>query len=112
MYKNLKVKTSDGYTIKTWFLPAQELLSVKEIATFRFSKKKRKYELKDSEPKPTIIMCDGDAGNMSRSVFDNLTGDKELWVVKEAAHGGCHAPEVVERKKFIEKSSIFFKRCL
>lgn len=69
MYKDLKVRTSDGYRIKTWFIPAQKLLSVEEVKSLQSSKKRREYILKDKKRKPTIIICDGDSGNMSYQLY-------------------------------------------
>ena len=48
-YRDLEVTTRDGYHIATWFFPAQS----KEDAA------------KASDKHPTIIICNGDAGNMS-----------------------------------------------
>ena len=47
-YRDLDVKTKDGYNIKTWFFSAQQDQNDKKIT-----------------PRPTIIICNGDAGNMS-----------------------------------------------
>jgi pimeloyl-ACP methyl ester carboxylesterase len=77
IYKNLKVKTSDGYIINTWFLPAQDLLSVDEFHNLKALKQNRKYELKYEVRKPTIIICDGDSGNMSYQL-----AHAERWVEK------------------------------
>ena len=63
MYKELKVQTSDNLTIKMWFIPAQELLPIEEIK--KINQEKRPYHASNLSPKPTIIFCNGDAGNMS-----------------------------------------------
>lgn len=63
MYKSLYVKTSDGYQIATWFFPAQEAISDEEFTQLNGSK--RPYKTLDKNPRPTIIICNGDAGNMS-----------------------------------------------
>lgn len=68
IYKTLNVKTSDGYNIHTWFIPAQDELSIKEFKELQSSGKIRKYELKDGLRRPTIIICDGDSGNMGYQI--------------------------------------------
>lgn len=50
-YRELNVTTKDGYRIATWFFPAQA-----QQAANRQGK---------SAQRPTIIICNGDAGNMS-----------------------------------------------
>lgn len=64
MYKEYKVKTIDGYTLNVWFCPAQSKLPADSLK-FYYEKKTtvRPYVI-DSAKKPTIIICDGDAGNM------------------------------------------------
>lgn len=62
MYKEINVKTKDGYRITTWFFPAQKSLSDSELA---LNKSKREYKTLDNKKRPTIIICNGDAGNMS-----------------------------------------------
>ena len=63
MYKELDVKTNDNYHIATWFFPAQNSLSESELEMLNGAK--RKYETPDNIKRPTIIICNGDAGNMS-----------------------------------------------
>lgn len=63
IYKDLDVTTPDGYHLSTWFFPAQEALS--EEAQTALQGQKVPYRLLDSVPRPTIIICNGDAGNMS-----------------------------------------------
>lgn len=63
MYKDLNVKTRDGYKIATWFFPAQNSLSEPELK--KLNGAKREYKLLDNKRRPTIIICNGDAGNMS-----------------------------------------------
>lgn len=63
MYKDLNVKTKDGYKIATWFFPAQNSISEPEIE--KLNGAKREYKLLDNKRRPTIIICNGDAGNMS-----------------------------------------------
>jgi pimeloyl-ACP methyl ester carboxylesterase len=65
IYKELNVATPDGLRIKTWFFPAQDTLSTSELDKAWENPVKRKYKLLDSTKRPTIIICNGDAGNMS-----------------------------------------------
>lgn len=63
IYKNLEVITNDGYKIETWFFPAQSPLSEDELRDLNGNR--RTYETQDETKRPTIIVCNGDAGNMS-----------------------------------------------
>ncbi len=65
IYKDLDVVTPDGIKIKTWFYPAQEPLSQSEREQFWNNPIKRKYNTLDEIKRPTVIICNGDAGNMS-----------------------------------------------
>ncbi len=60
IYKELNVITKDGYNIKTWFFPAQEIPSQSS-----YQEEMHPYKTIDNKPRPTIIICNGDAGNMS-----------------------------------------------
>ena len=62
MYKELPVRTTDGYDLATWFFPAQEVLTDEE---WEVTQGVRPYKTIDDTPRPTIIICNGDAGNMS-----------------------------------------------
>ena len=63
IYRNLGVITNDGYKIETWFFPAQSPLSEGELRDLNGNR--RTYETQDETKRPTIIVCNGDAGNMS-----------------------------------------------
>ena len=65
IYKDLDVKTPDGLMIKTWFFPAQLTPSDKELETAWENPVKKPYRTIDNKRRPTIIICTGDAGNMS-----------------------------------------------
>jgi len=65
IYRDLEVKTPDGLRIKTWFYPAQDSLSAKELEQAWSSSLKREYKTLDNKKRPTIIICNGDAANMS-----------------------------------------------
>lgn len=65
IYKDLDVTTVDGIKIKTWFFPAQPTPSEKEISDMWENPVKKPYKTIDNKPRPTIIIANGDAGNMS-----------------------------------------------
>ena len=62
IYKEFNVTTEDKYKIKVWFFPAQDTIPFHFISQNPI---KRKYSLINDSPCPTVILCDGDAGNMS-----------------------------------------------
>jgi len=64
IYKELNVITNDGLKIKTWFFPAQDSISDDEWKKAWKNPVRKEYKLKYTEPRPTIIICNGDAGNM------------------------------------------------
>jgi len=65
IYRDLNVTTFDGLKIKTWFFPAQPALSEKEIGESWENPIKKTYKTIDNSLHPTIIIANGDAGNMS-----------------------------------------------
>ena len=65
IYKELDIITSDGYKIKTWFYPAQDSVATDTVLEYYKNPRLKPYQLLDSKPKPTIIICNGDAGNMT-----------------------------------------------
>lgn len=60
IYKSLNVRTKDGYKIETWYFPAQKMLSQDDGREIPLE-----YKTLDAEKRPTLIICNGDAGNMS-----------------------------------------------
>ena len=60
IYKELDVTTKDGYRIETWFYPAQDV-----PAENAGQSEMLPYKTMDDSRKPTLIICNGDAGNMS-----------------------------------------------
>ena len=60
IYKPLDVSTSDNYKIETWYFPAQSL--PEDNAG---NGKPLPYKTLDNNKRPTLIICNGDAGNMS-----------------------------------------------
>ena len=63
-YKEYKVKTIDGFMLNMWFYPAQQKLQNDSLQFYRKNKTIIRPFVIDSAKKPTIIICDGDAGNM------------------------------------------------
>lgn len=47
---------------------------------------------------------------MSRSVNERLSGQRELWIVPGAAHGGANAPEYINYPEFFVRVCAFFER--
>lgn len=64
IYRDLNVITSDGLKIKTWFFPAQPAISKEEINEAWNNPIKKPYITPYSKNRPTIIIANGDAGNM------------------------------------------------
>ena len=60
IYKELDVTTKDGYRIETWFYPAQDV-----PAENAGQSEMLPYNTIDDSRRPTLIICNGDAGNMS-----------------------------------------------
>ena len=60
IYKELDVTTKDGYRIETWFYPAQDVPAENAGQTEMLP-----YKTIDDSRRPTLIICNGDAGNMS-----------------------------------------------
>lgn len=85
IYRDLDVKTSDGLTIKTWFFPAQPMLSDEEnMKLWNTENPTRKaYQTIDDKPRSTIIIANGDAGNMSwqQLIYAQYLTDKGFNVV-------------------------------
>jgi hypothetical protein len=75
LYRCVSFKTDDGLTLKGWFYPAQDTVGIAHNLVGRTmvvpdSLKPRAREYTYSAGKcPTIIICDGDAGNMAFSIF-------------------------------------------
>ena len=65
IYRDLDVTTSDGLKIKSWFFPAQTTLTEEEMNLAWENPVKRPYKIISRNPFPTIIIANGDAGNMS-----------------------------------------------
>ena len=65
IYKEIKVVTPDGLKIKTWFYPAQDSLTQTERENAWNNPRIKPYQTIDEQKRPTIIICNGDASNMS-----------------------------------------------
>lgn len=66
MYKEYDVKTNDNYKLKAWFYPAQEALSTDSMKYYFDKKTELRPYATNKNKIPTIIVCNGDAGNMSQ----------------------------------------------
>ncbi len=76
IYKEISITTADGLVLKGWFYPAQDTSGIANQIVGRIlpvpEKLKtapRKYFLQYNKRLPTIVICDGDAGNMSYLIF-------------------------------------------
>ena len=69
IYKELNVTTKDGYRIETWFYPAQDVPEENTGQTEMLP-----YKTIDDSRRPTLIICNGDAGH---DVFSRLYFNQE-----------------------------------
>lgn len=65
IYKKLDVATEDGLRIETWFYPAQDFPEENSGQQDMLP-----YRTIDEEKRPTLVICNGDAGNMSYQQID------------------------------------------
>ena len=65
IYKKLDVTTEDGLRIETWFYPAQDFPEENSGQQDMLP-----YRTIDEEKRPTLVICNGDAGNMSYQQID------------------------------------------
>jgi pimeloyl-ACP methyl ester carboxylesterase len=65
MYQEYEAITSDSLTIKIWFYPAQDAMPNDSVSHYFQNKNKKRKYITDGNAKPTIVVCNGDAGNMS-----------------------------------------------
>ncbi len=75
IYREVSFETTDGLVLKGWFYPAQDTAGIANALMGRMmmvpdsmKPQSRDYEYPQGK-RPTIIICDGDAGNMSFSMF-------------------------------------------
>ena len=65
IYRKLDVTTGDGFRIETWFYPAQDFPGEDSGRQDMLP-----YSTIDEEQRPTLVICNGDAGNMSYQQID------------------------------------------
>ena len=65
IYRDMDVTTGDGFRIETWFYPAQDFPREDSGQPDMLP-----YRTIDEEKRPTLIICNGDAGNMSYQQID------------------------------------------
>lgn len=65
IYKKLDVATEDGLRIETWFYPAQDFPEENSGQQDMLP-----YRTIDEEKRPALVICNGDAGNMSYQQID------------------------------------------
>lgn len=63
-YEELDVRTQDGYRIATWFFPADRQ-SPRQESSADGRETSAPQPAEGSDCRPTIVICNGDAGNMS-----------------------------------------------
>jgi alpha-beta hydrolase superfamily lysophospholipase len=76
IFKELSITTEDGLTLNAWFYPAQDTNGIANQIVGKvlpvpeeLKKKERPYSVSYDNRMPTIIICDGDAGNMTYMIF-------------------------------------------
>lgn len=76
IYREVVFQTVDSFKLKGWFFPAQDTLGIANSIIGRMvpvphelKPKLRLYTTLDDSRRPTIIVCDGDAGNMTQLIF-------------------------------------------
>lgn len=76
IFKELSITTKEGLTLNAWFYPAQDTSGIANQIVGRvlpvpeeLKKEEKPYSVLYDERMPTIIICDGDAGNMSYMIF-------------------------------------------
>ncbi len=76
IYREVVFRSSDGLNLKGWFIPAQDTSGIANSIIGRvmpvpqeLKPGTRPYATLDSMKRATIIICDGDAGNMTDLIF-------------------------------------------
>jgi uncharacterized protein len=76
VYRQVVIQTADSLKLKGWFFPAQDTSGIANSIIGRIvpvpqelKPKPRLYTTVGDSRKPTIIICDGDAGNMTQLIF-------------------------------------------
>ncbi len=75
IFREVEFVTVDGFKLKGWFIPAQDTVGIANSIIGRvipvpqeLRPRTRPYSV-DTIRRPTIIICDGDAGNMAQFIF-------------------------------------------
>jgi len=75
LYREVTIKTGDGINVKGWIFPAQDTSGILNeyigkivVVPDSLKPKPREYAYAGGQ-KPTIVICDGDAGNMAFTIF-------------------------------------------
>ncbi len=76
IYREVVFQTADSLKLKGWFFPAQDTSGIANSVIGRWvpvpkelKPGPRAYATLDQSGRPTIIICDGDAGNMTDLIF-------------------------------------------
>jgi len=76
IYREIVFQTADSLKLKGWFFPAQDTSGIANSIIGRMvpvpqelKPKARLYTTLGDSRRPTIIICDGDAGNMTQLIF-------------------------------------------
>ncbi len=67
IYKSLEAVSTDSLRIASWFFPAQEMPTRQTIINSRQEGVRPEYRASE-EPQPTIVVANGDAGNMGNQI--------------------------------------------
>ena len=70
-YREVDFFTSDSIMLKGWLIPAQQKVELDsmQLPAFYDNPVKNDYSIGDYSKSPTIIVCNGDGGNMSYNVW-------------------------------------------
>ena len=76
IYRAVTIQTRDSVALCGWLLPAQDTTGIADdlVGTRipvppEMRPPPREYAAPDSAPRPTVVICGGDAGNMTYSIF-------------------------------------------
>lgn len=75
IYREAHLTTDDSIQINAWFFPAQDTAGIFNDAVGHFplpeelKRSSRPYRTLDSLRRPTVIICNGDAGNMAWLIY-------------------------------------------
>jgi pimeloyl-ACP methyl ester carboxylesterase len=76
VFDTVTIQTADSVSLRGWFFPAQDTAGIANSIVGRLipvppelRPPARPYCPVVSAPRPTVVICDGDAGNMSYAIF-------------------------------------------